>query len=115
MSLASGHSSLALAVTFLTALCHAFQITGLSGGVNASTGVRPARQEIDAFSESGPAFDLYILALLQFESVEQSDPLSYYQIAGAFYSPFIHTTFDLLELTLLKKAFMVTHTSPGMG
>ena len=60
----------------------AFAITGLQGGVNAATGERPIRQEISTFQQAGAAFDLYILSLRQFMQRDQSDPLSYYQIAG---------------------------------
>ena len=58
------------------------QITGVSAGVDTATGARPFRYEINQFAKSGPAFDLYIQALLSFQSVDRSDELSYYQIAG---------------------------------
>ncbi|KIW91999.1 uncharacterized protein Z519_06981 [Cladophialophora bantiana CBS 173.52] len=49
----------------------AFQITGAQGGVNSSTGVRPLRYEIHDFANSGPAFDLFILALIDLQDVDQ--------------------------------------------
>ncbi|ETI25886.1 hypothetical protein G647_02663 [Cladophialophora carrionii CBS 160.54] len=59
----------------------AFRITGALGGIG-SNGERPLRYEIHDFANSGPAFDLYILALREFQLLDQSDPLSYFQIAG---------------------------------
>ncbi|CAD6586306.1 MAG: hypothetical protein ASARMPREDX12_002329 [Alectoria sarmentosa] len=50
-----------------------------SRGVNAVTGQRPFRQEFSTFKNSGPAFDLYILSLQQFQQQNQSALLSYYQ------------------------------------
>jgi hypothetical protein len=60
----------------------AYAITGVSAGVNNVTGERPFRQEINAFATSGAAWDLYILSLRQLQQTNQSDPLSYFQIAG---------------------------------
>ena len=60
----------------------AIAITGPTGGVNTTTGQRPFRQEFVSFSKTGPAFDLYIQALQQFEAATQTGQTSYYQIAG---------------------------------
>jgi hypothetical protein len=60
----------------------AYAITGVSAGVNNVTGERPFRQEINVFAASGAAWDLYILSLRQLQQANQSDPLSYFQIAG---------------------------------
>lgn len=57
-------------------------VTGAPGGVNTASGERPSRQDIYTLSSSGPAFDLFILALQQFQQEDQSDLLSYYQVAG---------------------------------
>lgn len=57
-------------------------IRGVAGGVNEETGERPARRDITEFQESGPAFDLYILALKEFQEQDRNDILSYYQVAG---------------------------------
>ena len=62
----------------------AYAITGVSAGVNNVTGERPFRQEINVFAVSGAAWDLYILALRQFQQANQNDSLSYFQIAGTF-------------------------------
>lgn len=67
----------------------AFQVTGPPGGVDDSTGARPFRYEISDFQHSGEAWDLYLLALSDFQAVEQSDPLSYFQIAGIHGYPHI--------------------------
>lgn len=42
----------------------------------------PTRREINEFSQSGPPFDLFILALQVLQARNQSEPLSYFQIAG---------------------------------
>jgi tyrosinase len=60
----------------------AFAITGVTGGVIAN-GPRPARRDIVEFQRNGGAgWDLYILSLQKMQAANQSDPLSYYQIAG---------------------------------
>lgn len=51
----------------------------LDGGV-------PHRLEIRQMRANQPQWDLFILALSMFQSVSQDDPLSWYQVAGA-YSP----------------------------
>ena len=66
----------------------AFQITGALGGVDQSTGQRPLRYEIHGFADSGPAFDLFILALTAFQHIDQSNPFSYFQISGIEDIPF---------------------------
>ncbi|ETN37390.1 uncharacterized protein HMPREF1541_08381 [Cyphellophora europaea CBS 101466] len=66
----------------LSNLAVAFKITGAGGSHNATTGVRPYRLDINDFSQSGPPFDLYIQALSRLQARDQSDPLSYFQIAG---------------------------------
>ena len=73
--------TIAIAVC-LASLANAVAITGPQGGVNNVTGQRPFRQEISTFKDSGPAFDLYILSLQQFQQQNQSALLSYYQVAG---------------------------------
>jgi hypothetical protein len=61
----------------------AFQITGAGalGGLGPN-GERPFRYEINDFAQPGPAFDLFIRALRDFQNADQSEPLSYFQIAG---------------------------------
>ena len=60
----------------------AFAITGISAGVNTTTGERPFRHDINELYISGPPWDLFVLALSEFQQVNQDDPLSYYQVAG---------------------------------
>lgn len=66
----------------LASLARAVAITGPQGGVNTPTGQRPFRQDFSTFKNSGPAFDLYILSLQQFQQQNQSALLSYYQVGG---------------------------------
>lgn len=66
----------------LLSCTEAFAITGISAGVNTSTGERPFRHDINELYISGPPWDLFVLALSEFQQVNQDDPLSYYQVAG---------------------------------
>ncbi|KUL89658.1 hypothetical protein ZTR_00412 [Talaromyces verruculosus] len=66
----------------------AYGITGLSGGVNHDTGERPARRDLRDLQSSGAAFDLYIQALSQFQADDQSDLVSYYEVAGIHGYPY---------------------------
>lgn len=59
-----------------------YGITGLSGGVNTATGERPVRRDLRDLQSSGAAFDLYVQALAQFQADDQSDLVSYYEVAG---------------------------------
>ena len=62
-------------------------ITGPTGGVNATTGERPMRKEINGFYQAGgPAWDLYIQCLAQIQARPQSQIDSWYQIAGEYSS-----------------------------
>jgi tyrosinase len=87
-SFSMAHRSRQLVVTILVIWSYLFntvaaiEITGATGGVNYATGERPSRQEISTFVASGAAYDLFILALRQLQSTNQSEPLSYFQIAG---------------------------------
>lgn len=67
---------------FVSASVNAYSITGITGGVNTQTGERPARRDLRDLQSSGAAFDLYVQALAQFQSDDQSDLISYYEIAG---------------------------------
>lgn len=77
---------------FLTALSAVsrtvaeYAITGVSGGVNTQTGERPARLDMRDLQSAGPAFDLFVQALAQFQSDDQSDLISYYEISGNVFS-----------------------------
>lgn len=67
---------------YLLEVISAIKITGATGGIDLATGQRPSRQEINAFAASGAPYYLFILALRQLQSTNQTDPLSYFQIAG---------------------------------
>lgn len=68
--------------TCLLHLGQPYAITGPQDGVNQVTDERPFRQDFSTLKNSGAAFDLYILALQQFQQQDQSALLSYYQVAG---------------------------------
>ncbi|KAL9609508.1 MAG: hypothetical protein Q9167_005725 [Letrouitia subvulpina] len=70
-----------MAVT-MTIFGDAIAIKGVQGGLNTKTGERPMRKEFSVFRASGAAFDLYILALQQFQQQNQTALLSYFQIAA---------------------------------
>ncbi|KAI9855691.1 MAG: hypothetical protein M1824_005924, partial [Vezdaea acicularis] len=76
----------AIVVTVPTVI--AFQVTGISNGVDPTSGARPSRQELSTLQKSGAPFDLYIQALQKFEADDQSDFLSYYEIAGIHGRPY---------------------------
>ena len=83
----------------------AIKITGAGGsGDNNANAPQPFRYEINNFCQSGPAWDLYIQALSAIQSRDQvrtcprapvrlaanllqSDPMSYFQIAGTRHLP----------------------------
>ena len=67
----------------------AVTVLGPQNGVNTLTGERPFRQDINVLQTTGPAFDLYILALQQLAQQNQTSQLSYYQIAGIHGLPYI--------------------------
>lgn len=72
-----------LAAFSLLLICtEAIAIIGILAGVNITTGERPLRRNINQLYVSGPAWDLFLLALRKFQQVNQADPLSYYQVAG---------------------------------
>ena len=68
---------------------NAIQVTGATGGINATTGARPFRYDIDDLSKSGAAWDLFVLSLDHIQQLNQSDPLSYFQIAGKLFTAFL--------------------------
>lgn len=87
-------SLLALTGLLATNVDAAYAVTSNSGGVNARTGSRPDRLEINGFaSNGGPAWDLFILCMADIQARPQSQIDSWYQIAGTltpttmFYSP----------------------------
>ena len=73
-----------LIASFSLRLVHSFAVDGVATILNHTTGGPPVRLELSTLSQSGPAFDLFILALQQIQQANQSHELSYYQIAGTF-------------------------------
>lgn len=71
-----------LIASFWLQLVRPFAVDGVTTTLNHTAGEQPARLEFSTLSQSGPAFDLFILALQQFQQANQSHELSYYQIAG---------------------------------
>lgn len=70
-------------------------------GFIATTGVSGAtapRLEIRTMAKNTALWNLYLLAMQKFQAMPQSDPMSYYQIAGA--SSIFATT------TLIQKLFL---------
>ncbi|KAK3692626.1 hypothetical protein B0T22DRAFT_486510 [Podospora appendiculata] len=58
-------------------------VVGVKSGIDPRTGQRPARQNINQlYARGGPQWDLYILALSSLQAVNETDELSYFQIAG---------------------------------
>ena len=76
------HVLFLLLISFSLQHVQSYAINGVAGGVDRSTGEQPARLEFTAFSKLGPAFDLFIIALQQFQQTNQSREFSYYQVAG---------------------------------
>lgn len=89
----------------------AYGITGLSGGVNYDTGERPVRRDLRDLQSSGAAFDLYVQALAQFQADDQSDLVSYYEVAGR-HQPEISKLF-MLKCTMQEST--ATPIDPGMA
>ncbi|PQE14942.1 hypothetical protein CJF32_00002481 [Rutstroemia sp. NJR-2017a WRK4] len=87
-----GPSSVCLAIQFLSTLdivvAH-YPIGGVHTGVNAQSGARPARRDILEFQNDTPSWSLYIQAMTAFQKVPETDPLSYFQIAGIHGRPYI--------------------------
>jgi len=55
-------------------------MTVITTGVTGGSAV--ARQEIRTMLQDQDLFTLYVLGLERFQQVDESDPLSWYQIAG---------------------------------
>ncbi|KAF2152857.1 Di-copper centre-containing protein [Myriangium duriaei CBS 260.36] len=64
-----------------------YPIKGATGGVDATTGARPFRLNINDLQKSGAAWDLYILAMQSFTQDDASLLTSYFQVAGIHGEP----------------------------
>jgi tyrosinase len=65
-----------------------FGITGVQSG-RGSNGSIPTRKEIRELQQDADQWNLYLLGLERFQGVDQSQLLSYYQIAGIHGRPFV--------------------------
>ncbi|KAF2101347.1 Di-copper centre-containing protein [Rhizodiscina lignyota] len=63
-------------------------ISGERTGFNSNSGEWPPRLEFAILESSGPAFDLYLQCQHQFMTKNESDTLSFYQIAGIHGRPY---------------------------
>ena len=102
-----------LMLVFYTDVSLTFKITGATGGIDPETGARPFRHEISDFQSHGPAFDLYILSLSSFQSASQSDPLSYFQIAGMFMLYWPDTTYCMVSSDVIARYSWVSSWTLG--
>ena len=80
----------------------AIVITGVHSSVNFTTGERPSRREFRDFEHSGPAFDLYIQCQAEFMEREQTNALSYYEVAGMAMPSIVHCS---IILTIIYQLF----------
>lgn len=89
-------------------LALAFKTTGAGGGATSRPGNSSLRTEINDFATSGPAFDLYILALQRLQDTDQTDQLSYFQVSGLF------VMYEAVAQTKSQQEFTATRRSRGM-
>ncbi|RBQ65817.1 hypothetical protein VDGD_21687 [Verticillium dahliae] len=60
-----------------------YPVVGVKSGINPLTRETPARRNISAlYEEAGPQWDLYVDALKAMQRTNETDPLSYFQIAS---------------------------------
>ncbi|KAF6807223.1 tyrosinase 2 [Colletotrichum sojae] len=65
-------------------------VVGARSGINTKTGEVPIRRNINSiYQERGPQWDLYIGALKAMYDANETDPLSFFQIAGIHGEPHI--------------------------
>lgn len=55
----------------------------VTSGVSGATA---PRLEIRTMAKNTALWNLYLLAMQKFQAMSQSDPMSYYQIAGAYFT-----------------------------
>jgi len=82
MSLTSRLSFLYYFFVLFIPFASSLSITGATGGIVSGSRIRPFRQEINEFSNSGASWDLFILALQRFQNTSITDELSYFQVVG---------------------------------
>ena len=86
-----------------------FPITGVKTGIT-SDGTVPNRIEIRELQKNNVPWNLYLLALERFQSKDQSDMLSYYQISGIHGRPY--TQWDNVPFAQGVQGGYCTHSSP---
>ncbi|KAJ0164733.1 Tyrosinase [Colletotrichum tanaceti] len=65
-------------------------VVGVRSGVNTRTGEMPIRRNINSiYDERGPQWDLYIAALTAMQDANETDPTSYFQLAGIHGQPYM--------------------------
>ncbi|KAI8284094.1 Tyrosinase [Colletotrichum sp. SAR11_240] len=63
---------------------------GVRSGINVQTGEVPARRDINSlYDEGGPQWDLYVEALTAMQDANETDPVSFFQIAGIHGQPYM--------------------------
>jgi tyrosinase len=87
-----------------------FAITGTHTNTSTTSSQRPFRHEINSFVNVGPAFDLYIQALLEFQQTNQNQLLSYFQVAGIHGYP-ANNPWDGVSRTSVESSGYCTHGS----
>ncbi|CAG8961788.1 hypothetical protein HYFRA_00006331 [Hymenoscyphus fraxineus] len=83
-------SALAVVSTvFFDVVVAKYAITGVHTGVDATTGYRPPRREINELALDKPQFSLYIQALNDMMNVDEHNLTSYFQLSGIHGLPYI--------------------------
>ncbi|KAK2004991.1 Di-copper centre-containing protein [Colletotrichum falcatum] len=73
-----------------TAAAQEIPIVGVRSGINMRTGEVPIRRDINSiYNERGPQWDLYIGALTAMQDANETDPTSYFQVAGIHGQPYM--------------------------
>ncbi|KAM3066915.1 hypothetical protein ACMFMF_009966 [Clarireedia jacksonii] len=83
------HPAALLLAIFGRATAQYYPIDGVTTGINPTTKARPFRRNILDLQNDIPQFSLYIQALAAMQAVDESNGLSYFQIAGIHGRPFI--------------------------
>ncbi len=86
-----------------------YAITGIKTGLGAN-GEVPNRIEIRELQKDNVPWNLYLYALNRFQSKDQSDMLSYYQVSGIHGRPY--TPWDNVQFAEGVSGGYCTHSSP---
>ncbi|KAL0764557.1 hypothetical protein CaCOL14_012858 [Colletotrichum acutatum] len=88
-------STLTLVISILVAAsctisAQEYPVVGVTSGVNLRTGEMPIRRDINViYEEAGPQWDLYVGALTAMQDANETDPISYFQVAGIHGQPYM--------------------------